>query len=1472
MRKKIQTTLLTSVKSALLGLALVSAGSVFGQYNTTDVIQNSQNCFPGMNNAMVLEVQISMFGPGTLNSIAFNTNGTGSVSNIENAKLYYTNAGSFATPLQTGNQVGSTVNSPNGAFSFTGLNMNLGGGTHHFFLTYDLPYSATVGDSVDAECVNVVVDNNTQVPFVTAPIGVRNIVTNIAFDYCTYPALVIGNYNIGISVFNSTDTNYIQPIVGSGNVFKNDITLNLIKDSDYEFHYKGGSGNPQREKIYLDINNDGFYEESEVVYEHTNPGATNNLDVYASVFVDCSLEPGVRRARIACDFYSYIPYACGTSTYGNAWELMVNVQDAPAPVASFDAPTSAYRGAYVDYINTSSGLGYNYDWDYTNDGTYDETAENGRAQYNTNGSRTVKMRMSRMICGQPSADSVTRTVNIIEPLGVPTSEFIADRNITNQTLVVTFKDLSNNGANKWEWEITPETVNGNVAYIYVNGTDATSQNPQVIFAELGVYNVTLTSENILGVGSTIAKASYIRNINIEDICPTRTTSDEAGFLADEAGVFANYPDPGANGKLCGFLIQPSCAASIDFTFLEFDMSSFQVNGCFIPGSNPQVLQPSDNIRIYDGTDNTGTPLHVAAGFPNGFTNLPGNLPLPALPPTVTATSGSMYIEYMINCSFNGKGFLGEWSSTPRALPAPSASFTGPDTVYINAPYIFTNTTTGTYDEVAWDFENDGLNDFGGVDANITFTTPGVQTVKMTAARCGNNTSFTKSVVVLAHTQAPDANFSAARTSLIVLDTIRLMDISAHGPTAWKWTITPSADIEWVNGSTSTSRNPYVKFNKTGSYEVKLWVSNPMGQDSLVRSSYIGVFTYCEPTVINQSDDIGISSVTIGSFTKTSVAGATNYTRYLDNIDVQQGATYNITIGRTTNFNNVNYKVWIDFNKNGSFSDPGEEVMYQGPTPALTASGSFRIPRNAQSGLTRMRIGASAEGNANNPCGPNQFGEFEDYNVTIGRDVTKPVISLNGNPIIGIEQGFPYLDLGATAMDNADGDITANIVSRNNVNSNVLGEYWVSYNVTDSSGNVADSVIRRVIVQPDNSGPIITLNGGDTIWHDVNTAFTDPGATALDYVDGVIGTINVSGAVNSNVLGTYYLTYSATDLQGNPSSTQRVVIVGDYIAPVMTLNGSDPMTVEYGTPYVDPGVSVSDNFYTNLVYTVTGSVNTGVMGSYILTYNVKDPSGNVASALTRVVNVEDNTPPTVQLFGGDTVIVPVFQKFADMGSVVTDNHTRGLFATVSGTVNANVTGTYTLTYSATDSSGNTGTATRIVLVVDTEAPVIVLKGSALIQISRFSAVPDPGVIIQDNYNTDAELQADLVITDNVVTDVEGLYDYCYQVADKSGNLSAQVCRLVEVGAANPNSLTELNAGNVQVYPNPARENFTITLGENVVVDAIRIYSSTGALVKELSVKAGDRNIVADLDGEAPGIYHVVVNANGKTYSTKLSYIR
>jgi len=1451
-------------------IGLAASVSAMGQYNSSIAIQNSTNCFPGMNKAVVLEIQVNVSGKGSsLSSMQFNTNGTNAVSNIESARLFYSNGSDFNNPLPDNNVVGTTVTSPNGSFSFSGLNINLSDGVNNFFLVYDLPYGATLGDSVDAECTGLTVDANGETPSTTAPAGSRLIVKNTSYSYCARPAASPLNYQIGISRLKIGSKDFITQIPQpAGSLLTLDTVFGLIKDVTYDLGYSVGSINPQNELIYVDLNNDGFFEQSETVFSGTTAAGNTTTGTWK---IDCAVENGIHRMRIASDL-TMPNNSCSGNGYGSTLEALVDFSDAPAAVANFDIPLEAYRGAFVDFKNTSEGLGYNYRWDYENDGTVDATTVDGKGQYNSAGSKTVELAMSAVFCGTSRRDSTTKSITIINPQAVPTSEFIANRNVTNQTLEVKFRDLSSNGANRWHWKITPENVNGSPAYVYINGTDSTSQNPEVLFMELGNYNVEFFSENILGAGNYVTKPDYISVISINDICTLPSTDQESGFLADEGGVYGNYASYAGTGKLCSFLIQPSCAASISFDFLDFDMSSFQITACYITGSNPPVLQPGDNVKIYDGVDNTGTPLHTAAGFPNGFSNGPNNALLTTLPSTVTANSGSMYIEYFVNCAGNGRGFLGEWSSTAKTLPTPTASFEGPDTVYTDAPYIFTNTSTGDFDESVWDFDNDGLNDYSGVDAEVIFDNAGTQTVKLSVGRCGNADDITKDITVLSPTSAPQVDFRANRTSGIVLDTLRFFDISANGPNAWKWSISPAADITYVNGTNATSRNPFVKFNKTGMFEVKLWASNSLGADSLVRTAYVGIYNYCIPNSVNLSADIGMSYIEFGQISNSSEVGVSSYTRYLNNTTVQQGATEQIILERKSNFNNVNYKVWIDFNKNGSFNDAGEEVFVENSTSALQVIGNIRIPKTAPLGNTRMRIGANAEANPNLSCGPNQFGEFEDYVITIEKDDTKPLITLNGQSIYKMEQGYAYADAGAVAMDNADGDITSLIVVRNNVNTAVTGEYWVSYNVTDSAGNRADSVVRNVIVQPDGSGPEITLTAGDTIIHEVNTTWTEPGYAALDFVDGVISNVNVSGTVNSTELGTYYITYSATDLQGNSNTAQRVVIVKDQTAPVLTLNGMDPFVLDYGTPFADPGVSISDNYYTDLTYQRTGNINIKTIGNVVLTYDVKDPSGNVALSITRTVEVRDISAPKITLNGSDTMRLDVFTKYIETGAFVSDNHTKGLQAVVSGTVNSNILGNYSITYTATDSSGNISTKTRVVQVVDREAPVIVLKGSSLMQINRFAPVTDPGVTIQDNYDSDASLQADLVVINGVVNDIEGLYQICYQVNDKSGNASAQVCRLVEVGPADPNGMENMEDAVIAVYPNPTHGKFQIELPNGMQAETIKIYNATGALVKEVIVQNAQFNYEVSMEQATPGIYYVVVNSNGKSFSTKMSYIK
>jgi len=83
-----------------------------------------------------------------------------------------------------------------------------------------------------------------------------------------------------------------------------------------------------------------------------------------------------------------------------------------------------------------------------------------------------------------------------------------------------------------------------------------------------------------------------------------------------------------------------------------------------------------------------------------------------------------------------------------------------------------------------------------------------------------------------------------------------------------------------------------------------------------------------------------------------------------------------------------------------------------------------------------------------------------------KDTTSPVIILNGSASVTVEMGSNYEDAGAIVTDDVDNALQVNIQS--NVNTQVLGNYTVTFNVNDLSGNAAQSVVRTVIVIATNT--------------------------------------------------------------------------------------------------------------------------------------------------------------------------------------------------------------------------------------------------------------------------------------------------------------------------------------------------------------------------------------------------------------------
>ena len=201
---------------------------------------------------------------------------------------------------------------------------------------------------------------------------------------------------------------------------------------------------------------------------------------------------------------------------------------------------------------------------------------------------------------------------------------------------------------------------------------------------------------------------------------------------------------------------------------------------------------------------------------------------------------------------------------------------------------------------------------------------------------------------------------------------------------------------------------------------------------------------------------------------------------------------------------------------------------------------------------------------------NNFGDFYGNEVsftTSELDEVPPIITLNGESTISLFVGDSYIEQGATATDDVDGDLIGSIViGGDEVNTSVAGTYLVTYNVSDVAGNAAIEVVRTVNIISDTTAPVITLNGSATIELNLGDTYIELGATATDDVDGDITEDIVvdNSELNTSIIGSYNVFYTVSDSAGNEANTSRTVFVYGQLAELVDCNGDVIPTLIYGT--------------------------------------------------------------------------------------------------------------------------------------------------------------------------------------------------------------------------------------------------------------------------------------------------------------------
>ncbi|WP_216679787.1 M4 family metallopeptidase [Hymenobacter siberiensis] len=156
-------------------------------------------------------------------------------------------------------------------------------------------------------------------------------------------------------------------------------------------------------------------------------------------------------------------------------------------------------------------------------------------------------------------------------------------------------------------------------------------------------------------------------------------------------------------------------------------------------------------------------------------------------------------------------------------------------------------------------------------------------------------------------------------------------------------------------------------------------------------------TYCTIKGTSQAFE-WIDLVNIGSINRTSGsdAGYYNGTALSTSLAAGSSNTIYFSAGYASTAYTEYWKIYIDYNKNGVFTDAGELVVSGSAASTGTLSSTFTVPTTARNGTTRMRV-VMSDNSATTSCGTFSYGEAEDYTVNItGGAALTGVATLSGS--------------------------------------------------------------------------------------------------------------------------------------------------------------------------------------------------------------------------------------------------------------------------------------------------------------------------------------------------------------------------------------------------------------------------------------------------------------------------------------------
>jgi len=348
---------------------------------------------------------------------------------------------------------------------------------------------------------------------------------------------------------------------------------------------------------------------------------------------------------------------------------------------------------------------------------------------------------------------------------------------------------------------------------------------------------------------------------------------------------------------------------------------------------------------------------------------------------------------------------------------------------------------------------------------------------------------------------------------------------------------------------SVNSNPTTISNLDPNTSYDFYVRANCGSDQSIWIGPLNVLTgQCVPQGL-------LSSTTyfVGSFVTTEAFENVNYTAnsplgYVDQtssqITVDQNATFSYTIAQNTG--SGRYFIWIDYNNDLDFDDPGETIL--STIDYLTsATGTITIPSNIDVGQYKIRI-ANSYLNDVSSCGPAQNGNYVDFTLNVISCVATNVNAgiLSGDNKLCVNNSTeitPSISGGTWSIQPS----TVATIDNGTVYGQSAGTATVIYTITATNGCSATTTHPIEIVNPQT----LIITGVDTLIIGEFTTFTvnstDGSWTSSDF--SITESDDSTATVTAQTTGSKQIIYTSNSVCNETTSKTVIVIEKSTPSPV-----------------------------------------------------------------------------------------------------------------------------------------------------------------------------------------------------------------------------------------------------------------------------------------------------------------------------------